>query len=523
MSNIPYGPPPAVIQNAAAISLLAAQDSMTWRRRFMTSLDPDNRDLDRECGYPDQLEIGHYRRMFDRNGLGRRAVQAMPEECWSVDPEIFDSEDPSETEFEKAWKALNKSHNLLAYMARVDEQCGIGSYGCLLFGLDDGEDLEEPVEGFPEDGEPSVKGDNELKKGTTERELLYIRVLAEDQAEISEYEINRNNRRFGLPTFYSVRLTDAKQPSNGSSAQPRDDLPKVHWTRILHVADNVQSSEVIGRPRMEPIFNRLLDLRKIMGGSGEMFYKGGFPGYAFEVDPDVTQIDFDPKKMREEFEAYSNGLQRYLAVMGVTAKSLTVQVADPTAHFECHVKEICIALGVPWRVFVGTEHGKEAGNQDSKKWNSRVARRQTRWINTQIITPLIERLVRYGVLPLPAELLIDWPDLNSPSDIEKADAALKFTQALSAYVSGGVDQAMVLTDWFTRILGLTQTEAEAIVEAVTDYQEEVADEQAAALDDAVAKGLALPPAPPTPPGLPPGSKSIPAGPPPPAKPKKPAA
>ena len=62
----------------------------------------------------------------------------------------------------------------------------------------------------------------------------------------------------------------------------------VHWTRILHVADNRKTSEIFGMPRLHVVYNNVLEIKKITGSSGEMFYKGAYPGYAIEAVDDVT-------------------------------------------------------------------------------------------------------------------------------------------------------------------------------------------------------------------------------------------
>jgi hypothetical protein len=50
----------------------------------------------------------------------------------------------------------------------------------------------------------------------------------------------------------------------------------VYWSRILHVADNRKTSEIFGIPRLQVVYNNVIEVKKISGSSGEMFYKGAY-------------------------------------------------------------------------------------------------------------------------------------------------------------------------------------------------------------------------------------------------------
>jgi len=156
-----------------------------------------------------------------------------------------------------------------------------------------------------------------------------------------------------------------------------------------------------------------------------------------------------------------NGLQRYIALEGLTANQLQTQVADPASHLECQIKNVAITLGVPFRIFLGTEEAQLAGEQDIKSWNKRLARRQNEYVTPLIIRPFIERLIAFGVLP-DVSFTVDWPDLNAPSDQEKAQVALTITDACQKYVAGNVDALIQPKDWWTMIIGLTTEQADAI-------------------------------------------------------------
>ncbi len=472
--------------------------------RFL--FDP-RRDVDTECGYPTSISELAYRTMYDRE-LGRRVVNVYPEETWKRLPKIFEDPDPDKsTPFEDTLDEMEQRHHLLHYMQRVDELSGVGHYGCILWGLDDGKIMDEPVDGYDKWDEntlgmklqPSlttgpynmptyeVPGAIPPKQAApakgNKRTVLFIRVLDESLIKIAAYERNVNHPRYGLPTHYLITLTDINLMDTSSLTPPTDLIQmRVHWSRISHIADNRKTSEVLGTPRQEPVWNRLCDLRKVMGGSGEMFWRGGFPGISLETQPGMENAELDVHRTREMMHDYMNGLQRYLATTGMSAKSLAPQIADPGSSFDVQVKAICITLGVPYRVFMGIEEGVVSGDQATEAWAGRLANRQTRYVTPMLINPVIQRLVDYGVLEptaKPRGWQVEWPDLMEMSADDKAATAAKRTTAFKDYVQGGVDVLIPPLEYLTTICGLTEKEARAIVKASVDHIGDVQDHNAA--------------------------------------------
>lgn len=455
-----------LVRNTQA--LLSRADLMS---RF---LDP-RRDIDAECGYPQNITPSQYRFMYDRGGIAKRVVGVWPEESWAQTPLVYETEDTTETAFEKAWNALVKKHNVFHQLSKVDELSGIGRFGILLIGVGDGKaSLSEAIDGVPDDGELNTENRKGNAAGDPKR-LLYLRAFPEDVVTVDQREANKNSPRFGKPLTYTVRFTDYEGAIGGggiSSGALTQATETVHWTRVIHVADNCLSSEVYGTPRMQPVFNNLQDIRKILSGSGEMFWKGAFPGYSFESHPD-SDVEIDADSLRETIANYANGLQRYMTLVGMTARSLAPQVADPSAHLQAHLDQIAITLAIPKRVFFGSEEARLASSQDMRTWNRRVGKRQVDYVEPRILRPFVDRLIQIGVLPTPSEYFVSWPDLNTTTDTEKADVAVKRTQALAQYVSGGVEEIIPPQEYMTIVLEMEQEEVEQIIQAAAEHQDVV--------------------------------------------------
>ena len=479
---------PPVTRNASA------QASALYARSALFELlsNGRKRDLNEECQYPNVISAALYREMYDRNGISARVVEVLPEETWAEAPEVYEDEtEDSSTPFEEAFEELVERCSFWHYLERADVVSGIGSYGLLVLKFDDGLPYSEPVGQVdpktgrfmppgpfppPESEDQPVKED-ELKEGSVFStildpnykpkglQLLGMDVFSEESCPIVEWDLDPSSPRFRQPVLYSIRFMDPLVTPVGQTTMGSE-LVNVHWTRCIHVADNRRFGDIFGTPRQQRVFNYCLDVRKIGGGSAEMFWKGAFPGYSFEVNPELqNDADIDPEALRVEFQRYSEGLQRYLALTGVSAKSLAVQVADPQNHLTSQLKLIATTLGVPWRVLVGSEAAQLASSQDAKTWNKRIARRQKYTITPLLIRPTIERLIGVGVLPVPRKVCIEWPDLNTPDDNGKADVSLKLTQALAAYVGGNVQTIIPPMEYMTLVLGMPRETAAACLES----------------------------------------------------------
>lgn len=446
--------PPKVVpadMKRLVTNLMLAREKLMGRLQDQSG----NRDLDKECRYPDGMfSVETYRRLFEEDGIANRVVGVYPDECWQVYPELYETVRAMSTSFERRWQELldRPGMNPWHYLHRADELSGVGHFGCLLLGLDDGRALDRRVYGLSE---------NNVRIGRREHDLLYLRAFDQSQVRIKELNNDPGSPRYGQPLMYTIEMVDTSSGYLGNTTQSVD----VHWTRVIHLADNRKSSEVVGTPRLKPVVRRIFDLKKILGSSAEMFYKGGFPGYSVESTGDGSEIDLDEESIKEQFQLYEDGLQRYLALTNMTAKSLAPQVADPTNHLLGHYQYIAATVQTPLRIMLGSEAGHLASTQDLTTWNKRVAKRQHLYLDPMVIFPFVDRLMKVGVLPTVPTFYTSWTDLNALTEKDKADVTMKRTQALLQYVTSGAETVVSPLDYLTLFLGFTLQQAEAILAA----------------------------------------------------------
>jgi len=446
-----------VTANDAQVRALASE--MIGRARLASVLGKSfggNRDLYEAIGYPRVLCFADYNARYARQDIARRVVNAYPDATWRRPPQVLEDESDYETDFESRFNQIATETRLFHYVLRADRLAGVGYYAVLFLGFDDGKPLDTPV--------------------TKSRKLLYCQPYDESQAAIHAYDLDPRSSRYGLPEMYNLTMQNST-----TGAQAR----LVHWSRLIHVADNAESNDVFGTPRLQSVYNRLQDIETIVAGSAEMFWKGGFPGYAFQADADADMSVQSMNELQTEIDEYVNKMKRYLRVQGVEVKELRPQIADPSNHVEVQVNLISSATGIPKRILIGSEMGKLASEQDKENWRDRVDERRATFAEPIIMRTLIDRLITVGLLPKVKQYIIKWPEIDTLSEREEADIAKIKSEAINSYSSSPESIALFPPfHFFTKVLGMTSGEAKAVLESseIGDIDEPLPDSTAGDLN-----------------------------------------
>jgi hypothetical protein len=148
---------------------------------------------------------------------------------------------------------------------------------------------------------------------------------------------------------------------------------------------------------------------------------------------------------------------------------------------------------------MGSEREELASSQDEDDWNDKLDQRQNLYVTPRIIVPFVDRLIALGVLPPPAEgYLVEWPELSGKSESQQATIGGQRTTALVAYAGQPAAPALMAPmDFFTRIMGFTEDEAQTIVDNAEEEKKRIQAEedakakvQAKVQADALAKAQA---------------------------------
>lgn len=380
------------------------------------------RDYNEALGYIQNPDITDYREWYARSPYAKVAVNLPVDFTWKEPPAI--SEDGKETPFTKAWNELAKKFRVWSILSRLDRSVGLGRYGVLMFGLrnKEAEALNMPVE----------KGG---KKGL--EDLLFLRIAAEDNADITIWDVNQQSERFGMPEQYNIQIASQDDESTIQMA--------TNWTRILHVAEGKGESEVFGTPRLGAVINSIMDEMKIGGGSAEATWLNMRPG-TFLKPSEGFDMDFGDEalitRIETSLQEYAHDPLRILRLTGMEMGQIGAsEVVDPTGPHGVILEAISTGTRIPQRVLVGSAQGQlAAAQEDTRQWLAQIADRQELFAGPEILRPFIDKLIWYGILPEPSSGEYDvgtldedgewrWPSLFELTDLELSQIAQNYSMA----------------------------------------------------------------------------------------------
>jgi uncharacterized protein len=422
-------------------------------------------------GYEKDLTYTNYYNQYIRQDIAKAIIDRPVATTWRGGVKIAEKDNGGETKLEQEWMLLNRELKLGSVFSRLDRLVSLGSYGVLLMGFNDVTDRKQ--------FELPVSADGN-------RQLLYTKPLGEGSVDIIKWDEDPMSPRFGMPMIYEISLLDPKT-SNSSTPQKL----KVHHTRVVHVAGQLLENEVYGLPSLQAVFNRLQDLEKLTGGSAEMFWKGARPGYQGTILDDYELGTEEKDDLKAQIDEFEHNLRRLLINEGVELKSLAPQVSDPVNHVLVQLQMISAERRIPLRILIGSERGELASTEDRDNWFDTIQHRREEEAEPTIVRPFIDRCIEYGVLSDVRDemngYLIEWQDLWSPSDKERADVGKTRAEALRAYGQSSAMDIVPPEFFYREMLGMTDEEIELVVEMlegmVRDEDDEFEEDEQGGADD----------------------------------------
>ena len=413
-----------------------------------TQMYEGKRDIYKALGYKENLDYTDFKFMYKRQDIAGRIINAPVDEVWKTPPAALEKEgDQRETPFEKAWDEIVKRVKIWKVFSRADKMACLGRYSVIFLGFDDGGDLSQPV-----------------KKGS---KLLYAKPYSEDVVKVGDLDLNTKSQNFGEPKWYSLRFTSMSSPLMDEMGIDSGAVSgmKIHPDRIIYIAYDVMENEHEGAPVLERVFNRMMDLELLAGGSAEMFWRGARPGMVAKAEADAYMGPEDVADLEAQFDQYENGLRRVLRVQGVDIKDLPPQVSSPKDHADLQVSLIAASTGIPQRVLMGSERGELASTQDEEQWAKIIDKRRTEYVEPEILTPFIERLIAVGTIPTPNSYRWVWNDLRTLNERDAAEVARIKSETLARYTMVPGAEMVVPADVFLEMfLGLNKGQIEYIRE-----------------------------------------------------------
>ena len=395
------------------------------------------RDMYAVLGYPQGLSYQDYKAQYDRQPIAKRVVEAFPDAIWSRGARITeDMNQDDDTPFEEASNGLLERLNAFEVIRDADVLCGIGRYSVIVIGVADNQELSEP-----------------LRTPVDVEDIAYLRPYSEGECQINILDTDPNSPRYGLPILYQIK---PKPPEDGQRQSITQSF-NVHWTRAIHITQGTLGNPIYGTPVLKVIYNNLLDLMKVVGGSSEIFWTNGRGGLHLNSTSDFEIVE--PEQIRTQIQEWINNFSRVFRTSNIDINPIQMTVDDPSNHFHTVLDSISSSTKIPKRILLGSERGELSSNQDESNWWTRISERRE-LESKRIIRTFIDKFIDIGTLEAPEQYSIEFPDLMSLSGKDMADIASKHANALASYVNAnGADLIVPPEQFVEEVLRLDYDES----------------------------------------------------------------
>jgi hypothetical protein len=370
-----------------------------------------DRDLYAVYGYPRVRDYAMYYEQYQSGDIANAIVAKPARSCWRDKAYLTATQESDESISDDIFNDLDKI-GMFDALEKADILNRIGSYSLLYIG------------GLPGEVNRAVDGTANLKD-------IYFSQWSQDSAQIDTYDTDMGSRRYGLPTSYT--LTPTCNDGNSNAIDTRQGM-KVHWSRIVHLAEGSLDNNISGISSLEPVFNRLLDIQKVIGGAGEAYYINMARKFLMEIDKETVLPEGYFEETAEMAQEYINNQEIIMGAKGAKITAVSVSHADPTGTVTVAMQAISGATGIPIRILTGEGAGQLAGNEDKASWNQLISDRQNQvcagWLDA-----VLAILANANAITLPEVYYTKWPKPEAMDELTQAEVNLKEAETADAYAT----------------------------------------------------------------------------------------
>lgn len=367
-----------------------------------------------DFGYPQNLDFYNYWNMYRRFGIAKNVCELPVSITWMRTPRVESDNAQFIREFERLADALS----LWIRLSAVDNRQRVGRYAGLFMRIRDGKKPNEPIDG-------RLNGIGSI---------MQIVPLYEGQLEVLEVDNDPLSERYGLPTMYEF--------SGGAVGNRNDKIANsfsIHPDRIVIISEDADNGGIYGVSALEAPYNSLMDLRKILGGGGEGFYKNSAQSIIFNLQDGASAKANEAllQRFNEQYDEFArNRMRRAMWTPGMDAKTLESTLINPKEFFFNSLYDVAASSKIPATILIGQQTGRLASSEDSRSFLSTMNSRRENF-GTEAVNAVIDWFIEHGVLPL-AQYSIDWDDLLALSQKEQLGNAELLAKINDAqFKSGG--------------------------------------------------------------------------------------
>lgn len=366
-----------------------------------------------DFGYPQVLDFFNYWNMYRRFGIAKNVCDLPVDITWMRTPAIESSD-----QFKREFERLSDQLSFWTRLHATDRRQRVGRYAGIFMRIRDGKTPEQPIE----------------SKLNGIGSIMQMVPLYEGQLNVLEVDNDPLSESYGLPKMY--------QFNSGSVGSRNDKVANsfsIHPDRIVIISEDADNGGIYGISALEACYNSLMDLRKILGGGGEGFYKNAAQSMIFNLQDATTAKANEAllAKFTENYDEFAhNRFRRALWTPGMDAKALESELVNPKDFFFNSLYDVAASSKIPATVLIGQQTGRLASSEDSRSFLSTINSRCENF-GSQCVAAVIDWFIEWGVLPF-AEYMIEWDDLLALSQNEQLDNAQKMASINDAqFKSGG--------------------------------------------------------------------------------------
>lgn len=360
-----------------------------------------------EYGWPDEVEFDQCYRMWRRGGLAHGAIEKLVTKCWESDPWVNSGDETANREptspWEREFALMAKEIGLWRAFSRADRRRLIGKYAGLVLEFDDGRAWNEPVR----------------------RRVQLVGIRPVWQSHLKPAMTDELTGRVKSWSYISKNRTTTT----------------IHPDRVFILGDVDE-----GVPFLRAAYNDLINIEKVLGGSGESFLKNSARqlGLEFNEGGDMGNLARAYGKTPEELgevldqmtRDFNSGIDAMLAVQGAKITPIVTNVPQPMEHFMVNAMSACAAWDMPVKILVGNQTGERASTEDLKHFNKRCQQRRTHELFPEIVE-FVRHLMRVNALPTVPEVTVEGDDLTEATMAEKLENADKMATVNQKMLAAG--------------------------------------------------------------------------------------
>lgn len=367
-----------------------------------------------DFGYPQSIDFFNYWNMYRRFGIAKNVCDLPVDITWIRLPEI----ESDDAQFMREFERLADATSLWIRLNAADKRQRVGRYAGIFMRVRDGKKPSEPIDG-------KLNGIGSI---------MQMIPLYEGQLSVLEVDNNPTSESYGLPKMYEF--------SGGAVGNRNEKIANsfsIHPDRIVIVSEDADNGGIYGVSALEAPYNSLMDLRKILGGGGEGFYKNAAQSIIFNLQDGSSAKANEAllNRFNEQYDEFAhNRFRRAMWTPGMDAKTLDSSLTNPKDFFFNSLYDVAASCKIPATILIGQQTGRLASSEDSRSFLSMVNSRRENF-GTETVDAVIDWLISRGILPM-ARYEVVWDDLLALSKNEQLDNAVKMASINDAqFKSGG--------------------------------------------------------------------------------------